>query len=141
MVSKLTFTRLATSLGIKVVMCGLAGEQPLVTALAGKQGTTFKPKQSNLNARNKWLASGSITLGTIVIDKGAEQALVNRKSLLTVGIKNIKGTFSGGEVVQLMNEEETIIGVAKVKLDALQMEEQLSAKNTLAAHTDDIVIF
>jgi glutamate 5-kinase len=141
MVSKLTFTRLATSLGIKVVMCGLTGEQPLVTALAGKQGTTFKPKQANLNARNKWLASGSITLGTLVIDKGAEQALANRKSLLTVGIKNIKGTFSGGEVVQLMNEEETIIGVAKVKLDALQMEEQLSAKNTLAAHTDDIVIF
>lgn len=141
MVSKLTFTRLATSLGIKVVMCGLNGEQPLITALTGKQGTTFKPKKSNLNARNKWLASGSITLGTLVVDKGAERALVSRKSLLTVGIKNIKGTFPAGEVVQLINEEDTIIGVAKVKLDAHQMQEQLSVKNALAAHADDIVIF
>jgi len=142
MISKLTFTRLATSLGIKVVMCGLAaGEHPLKEALAGRQGTTFKPKKSNLKARNKWLASGSITLGTLVVDKGAEKALANRKSLLTVGIKTIKGTFASGEVVQLMNEEEVIIGVAKVKLDAVQMEEQLTAKNGLAAHTDDIVLF
>ncbi len=46
-----------------------------------------------------------------------------------------------GEVVQLINEEETIIGVAKVKLDAVEMTQQLSAKNALAAHADDIVIF
>lgn len=141
MVSKLTFTRLATSLGIKVVMCGLEGESPIVAALCGKQGTIFKPKKSNLKARNKWLASGSITLGTLIVDKGAEKALAIRKSLLTVGIKNIKGTFSAGEVVQLKNEEDIIIGVAKVRLDASQMEEQLSAKNALAAHADDIVIF
>lgn len=141
MVSKLTFTRLATSLGIKVVMCGLAGVNPLIEALSGKQGTTFNAKKSNLKARNKWLASGSITLGTLVVDKGAEKALLNRKSLLTVGIKNVKGTFSAGEVVQLINEENIIVGVAKVKLDAGEMEEQLSAKNVLAAHADDIVLF
>lgn len=141
MVSKLTFTRLATSLGIKVVMSGLSGQTPLVAALSGNQGTTFKPKKSNLKARQKWLASGSITLGSIQIDKGAEKALLNRKSLLTVGLKNVKGSFSPGEVVQLINEEENIIGVAKVRLDAVQMAEQISKKNALAAHSDDIVIF
>jgi glutamate 5-kinase len=141
MVSKLTFTRLATSLGIKVVMTGLAGETPLLEALSGKHGTTFKPRKSNLKARQKWLASGSITLGSIQIDKGAEKALIGRKSLLTVGIRNIKGSFSPGEVVQIINEEESIIGVAKVKLDAVQMAGQISKKNALAAHSDDIVIF
>lgn len=141
MVSKLTFTRLATSLGIKVVMCGLSGDKPLINALEGKHGTTFKPKKSTLNARSKWLASGSITLGTLVVDKGAEQALLNRKSLLTVGIKTIKGSFPAGEVVQLVNEDHTIIGVAKVKLDTTEMEENLSVRNAVAAHADDIVIF
>ncbi len=141
MVSKLTFTRLATSLGIKVVMTGLSGEKPLLSALNGKRGTTFREKKSNLKARNKWLASGSITIGTLHIDKGAEKALTDRKSLLTVGVRDVKGSFSSGEVVQLVNEEETIIGVAKVKLDALQMAEQLSKKNVLAAHSDDIVLF
>lgn len=141
MVSKLTFTRLATSLGIKVVMCGLLGDNPLISALSGKKGTTFAPKMSNLKARQKWLASGSITIGSLLIDKGAEKALLNRKSLLTVGIRDVSGSFSAGEVVQLINEEKNIIGVAKVKLDAVEMAEQLSAKNALAAHADDIVIF
>lgn len=141
MTSKLTFTRLAVSLGIRVVMSGLSGQNPLISALSGTRGTTFTPEKSNLKARKKWLASGSITIGSLRVDKGAEKALANHKSLLTVGISNIKGKFSAGEVVQLINEDESIIGVAKVKLDATQMTAQLSKKNALAAHADDIVIF
>ncbi|MEI6948867.1 glutamate 5-kinase [Paraflavisolibacter sp. H34] len=141
MLSKLTFTRLATSLGIRVVICGLSGDKPFATALAGEKGTTFKPRRSNLKARQKWLASGSITLGGIRVDKGAEKALLGRKSLLTVGIRDVQGAFSAGEVVQLLNEEQTIIGVAKVKLGAPEMELQLAQKNALAAHADDIVLF
>src|SRR4051794_40700553 len=38
MVSKLTFTRLATSLGIKVIITGLSGGTPLADSLAGEQG-------------------------------------------------------------------------------------------------------
>jgi glutamate 5-kinase len=124
-----------------VIMTGLSGQNPLLSALSGQTGTTFKPKKSNLKARQKWLASGSITLGSLRVDKGAERALYNRKSLLTVGVRDVKGVFSAGEVVQLINEDETIIGVAKVKLDALQMAEQVSKKNALAAHCDDIVLF
>lgn len=141
MVSKLTFTRLATSLGIKVVMTGLADKDALVNALSGKIGTTFKPKESNLKARQKWLASGSITLGSLLIDGGAELALQERKSLLTIGVSEVKGVFLAGEVVQLINEERNIVGVAKAKLDAGQMTENLAMKNILAAHADNIVLF
>ena len=138
---QLTFTRLATSLGIRVVITGLAGKNPFIDALAGKKGTTFKPQPSNLKARQKWLASGSITLGGLLVDKGAERALLNRKSLLTVGIKKVQGNFGAGEVVQLINEEEQIIGVAKVKLNAGEIKEQTQKKNSVAAHADDIVLF
>jgi glutamate 5-kinase len=141
MLSKLTFTRLATSLGIKVIISGLTGPNPFMAALSGNAGTTFKPQKSNLKARQKWLASGSITLGGIQIDKGAEKALFNRKSLLAVGIHNVQGGFSSGEVVQLINEEQEIIGVAKVKLGASEIAAQTTKKNTLAAHADDIVMF
>ena len=141
MLSKLTFTRLATSLGIRVMITGLTGKTPFLDALDGKKGSTFKPQPSNLKARQKWLASGSITLGGLFIDKGAEKALANRKSLLTVGIKKVQGNFSAGEVVQLINEEEVIVGVAKVKLKAAEIKENALKKNTLAAHADDIVLF
>lgn len=141
MLSKLTFTRLATSLGIRVVINGLAGKNPFFDALSGSKGTTFKPQPSNLKARQKWLASGSITIGGILVDNGAEKALQNRKSLLTVGIKKVQGNFIAGEVVQLINEEEAIIGVAKVKLSGNDIKLQVATKNAVAAHADDIVMF
>ncbi|MEP6845451.1 MAG: PUA domain-containing protein, partial [Panacibacter sp.] len=141
MVSKLTFTRLATSLGIQVIICGVAAESPFTASLNGTNGTTFKAQSSNLKARQKWLASGSITLGSIFIDKGAVKALHERRSLLTVGIKSVDGKFSAGEVVQLMDEDGQIVGVAKVKLAAKAILENIAMKNVLAAHADDIVIF
>lgn len=141
MLSKLTFTRLAASLGIRVIMCGLKEESALKKALAGNSGTTFMAKKSNLKARQKWLASGSITLGSIEVDKGAAKALHNRKSLLTVGIKNVNGLFAPGEVVQVMNDEKEILGVAKVKIASTEIISSLEQKNIVAAHADDIVIF
>jgi glutamate 5-kinase len=141
MTSKLTFTRLATSLGIKVIIGGLNGNTPFADALAGKNGTSFLPQPSNLKARQKWLASGSITLGSISVDKGAAKALLQRKSLLTVGVQKVHGRFAAGEVVQLMDEEENIIGVARVKLDSTAINKNIAQKNVLAAHADDIVVF
>jgi glutamate 5-kinase len=141
MISKLTFARLALSLGINVVICGLKGTCPVTDALAGNNGSYFVPQKSTLRARQKWLASGSVTLGTIHVDKGAAKALMARKSLLTIGIKYAEGKFTEGEVVQIMDEEEIIIGVAKVKLSAPGITKQLSVKNVIAAHADDIVLF
>ena len=141
MLSKLTSTELAVSLGIKVIICGLGGNAPLAQAVMQQSGTTFLPRASNLKARQKWLASGSITIGSIFIDKGAAKALHNRKSLLTVGIKKVNGNFVAGEVIQLIDEGDNIIGVAKVKLSSSEISEQIAKKNIIAAHADDIVTF
>ncbi|MBN8786323.1 MAG: glutamate 5-kinase [Terrimonas sp.] len=141
MLSKLTSTKLAVSLGIKVIICGLSGISPLTDAVEQKTGTTFLPRPSNLKARQKWLASGSITIGSIYVDKGASKALLSRKSLLTVGIKKVNGNFVAGEVIQLMDEDDAIIGVAKVKLSSAEIVKQIAQKNIIAAHADDIVTF
>jgi len=141
MLSKLTFTKLATSLGIRVVICGIGGKTPFADALAGRSGTNFIPQASNLKARQKWLASGSITLGSLFVDNGAEKALLQRRSLLTVGIRKVQGRFDAGEVVQLIDEDDAIIGVAKARIGSAEISAGLSQKNLMAAHADDIVIF
>lgn len=141
MLSKITFTNLATSLGIRVIMTGLDGKSPLQQSLLGERGTTFKPQRSNLKARQKWLASGCITLGELVLDEGAAKALQARKSLLAVGVRQWQGNFQPGEVVQLRNAGQEIIGVAKVRLSAADLNNQQDRKNLLAAHADDIVLF
>lgn len=141
MISKLTFTRLASSLGIRVIICGLKGPHPLQAALSGTNGSEFSPQKSNLRARQKWLASGSVTLGSLHIDKGAARALANRKSLLTVGVTTTEGKFVAGEVIQLIDEVGTILGVAKTRLGATEIERQRTQKSVIAAHADDIVLF
>jgi glutamate 5-kinase len=141
MLSKITFTQLATSMGIEVYMTGLSGHHPLQETLLHKRGTYFKASRSDLKARQKWLMSGSVTVGQIHVDAGAEKALLARKSLLTVGILKTQGSFNEGQVIQLMNEDQEIIGVAKTRLNHHQIMEQRKSKNIIAAHADDIVIF
>lgn len=141
MISKLTFTKLATSLGIRVIITGIGKNLTFSAALQGKSGSTFAAKKSTLKARQKWLASGSITLGSIRIDDGAARALKQRKSLLTVGIINVDGDFSAQEAVQLIDGNDTIIGVAKTKLNASEIKNSVKQKHVIAAHADDIVIF
>lgn len=141
MVSKITFAKLAVSLGIRVIICGLSVNNPFAAAMDGNNGTTFIAQRSDLKARQKWLVSGSITLGSITVDKGAIRALTEGRSLLTVGIKKVEGKFSNGEVVQLMDEDKNIIGVGKAKLAADNIQESLFEKNVVAVRANDIVIF
>jgi len=139
MSSKLTFTKLATGLGIKVVYCGIQNMNSFADALTGKQGTTFKAKTSTLNERQKWLASGSITIGSIEIDEGAYKALQQRKSLLLVGVIKMAGSFGSGEVVQLTRQDGEIVGVAKMRFSASDLT--MKRKNIMVAHADNIVMF
>jgi glutamate 5-kinase len=141
MASKLSFTRLATSLGIRVIMCGIKGEASFLRALRGDDGTTFKAKRSTLKDRQKWLASGSVTIGSVRIDDGAGKALSNRKSLLAIGIVQVQRPFSQGEVVELVATNGESIGVSKMKLSSAALEEEGARHNLMAAHADDIVIF
>lgn len=141
MLSKITFTQLATSLGIEVFITGLKDDKPLQKTLALQKGTYFKARKSNLKERQKWLMSGSVTVGQIHIDAGAEKALLNRKSLLTVGITKVAGQFNGGQVIQLMNEKGEIVGVAKTKLNHTEVSKNRKTKSVIAAHADDIVLF
>ena len=74
----------------------------------------------------------------------AQRLAQSRHEVLEVG----EGVFVLGEdqqtaaaVVQLMDDEGNILGVAKTKLDAQQIAGQLKAKNIIAAHADDIVMF
>jgi glutamate 5-kinase len=139
MASKLTFTKLATSLGIKTIYCGIDDEQSFWKALSGEAGTVFNPKHSSLTLRQKWLASGSITIGSVQIDEGAYEALTQRKSLLLVGVVRIERSFESGEVVQLTVTHKGIVGVAKMKYKAADL--QTRRKDVMVAHADDIVLF
>ncbi|MGN7820990.1 glutamate 5-kinase [Chitinophaga varians] len=140
MVSKLTFARLATRMGIRVVIFGIRTNDGILNAMAGKTGTLCLPQPCSMPARRKWLASGSLVTGRILIDAGAQQALESRHSLLAVGVKEVVEKFECGEVIEIINEDNIAIAVGRAKISSDILETNHKAQNTEVAHADDIVL-
>ena len=70
-------------------------------------GTFFPPHEKSLGRKKHWIAFTKSPKGTIVIDKGAEKALLeNGKSLLPSGIKVVSGRFDRGNSVVLVTEDD-----------------------------------
>jgi glutamate 5-kinase len=140
MTSKLTFARLATQMGIKAVIFGGRTENGIIKAVKGETGTICMPQSSNISARNKWLASGSLVRGQIQVDEGACKALQKRHSLLAVGMVKIIRDFEAGEVFEIVDAENQTIAVAKSKIDSLSLKKLTNKQNIEIAHADDIVL-
>ncbi|TAE52291.1 MAG: glutamate 5-kinase [Bacteroidetes bacterium] len=140
MVSKLTFARLATRLGIRVVIFGVRTPEGILSAAEGKTGTLCLPQPSSLSARNRWLAGGSLVTGRIRVDEGAHKALEKRSSLLAVGILEVEDGFEKGEVVEIVTREMTPIAVARVRASSEDIRGHLQARDFVVAHADDIVL-
>jgi glutamate 5-kinase len=140
MVSKLTFARLATRMGIKVVIFGIHTPDGILNAIAGTTGTVCDPQPCSMPARKKWLASGSLVTGRVLVDEGALTALQKRRSLLAVGILSVLEKFEGGEVFEIVDEEHNVIAVARAKVSSENISEDSRRQNMEVAHADDIVL-
>ena len=141
MLSKLTYTRLATRMGITTVFFDARTPNGIVLCLEGTTGTVFSPQPTTgLNARKKWLGSGSLIAGQLILDIGAAKAIQNRKSLLAVGVRKVKGNFEKGDVIELCDAQSKIIALARAKQSSESIKNNLSAQNFEVAHADEIVI-
>lgn len=69
-------------------------------------GTLFTSEFSRVNARKQWLLGHIQISGSVVVDKGAEQALLNKhSSLLPVGCIRVNGHFQRGELISVYNQD------------------------------------
>ena len=64
-------------------------------------GTKISSEKSILQSRKLWLSSFGSVSGTLIIDEGACNAILNQgKSLLPVGILEVQGTFNKGALLK-----------------------------------------
>ena len=86
-------------------------------------GTTFFPSRGCLSKRKQWLSFNVPVCGSLKVDEGAEEALVNKgKSLLPGGVKEVIGDFSSGSLVKILNEDEKEIGKGLVDYSSTEIE-------------------
>jgi glutamate 5-kinase len=143
MVTKLTFARLATRMGIAVIIVGLQERDNLLTALSGNTGTFCNAQTCTIPARKKWLASGSLVTGRLQVDTGAAIAIRARQSLLWVGVSQILDKFISGEVIEILDENMCRIALGRARISSemlLYKNAQVQRNNLEIAHSDDIVV-
>ncbi|MBD1597975.1 glutamate 5-kinase [Pseudomonas typographi] len=101
MQTKLRAARLAARSGAHTLIVGGRIERVLDRLKAGERiGTLLSPERGMVAARKQWLAGHLQTRGSLTLDAGAVQALLEgHKSLLPVGVKAVQGGFRRGEMV------------------------------------------
>ena len=127
-------------MGIKVVIFSAKEKTSLVNAVKEKTGTVCVPKIVSKTARQKWLASGSLVIGNVQVDAGAQEALLKRKSLLVVGVQKIIQHFTLEEAFEITDENGIAFAVARAKISSKELLKNLKQQNLILAHADDIVL-
>ena len=107
MASKLEAARLATAGGENVIIASGASPGVLTRIMAAEPvGTLFLGQPQTVAARKRWIGLTVQPRGTLVLDAGARQALVNQgRSLLAIGVVSVEGRFRKGDVVRLRDTE------------------------------------
>jgi glutamate 5-kinase len=107
MVTKLQAARLAARSGCNTVIVGGRNSGILIAVTQGAEvGTLLTASQQPLAARKQWLAGQLQVKGQLVLDAGAVKVLQQQgRSLLAVGVTDVKGQFTRGELVSCVDAD------------------------------------
>lgn len=101
MITKVRAARVAARSGADTVIVGGRIEDALLKVAAGDNiGTFLWADQQPQAARKRWLSGQLQTRGTLILDDGAVRVVRELgKSLLPVGVKEVRGDFTRGDMV------------------------------------------
>jgi glutamate 5-kinase len=130
MTTKLKAAKIARSCGVPMVIADGRVKNIILKLASGESlGTLFLPKGRPCS-RKRWIASGLPVSGKIKIDKGAKEAIIRRgKSLLPSGIVEIKGKFSMGDGVEILNERNRVFARGIVSCSSSELD-RIKGKKT-----------
>jgi glutamate 5-kinase len=143
MSSKLEAIKIAAGSGISSIIASGKSPDSLLKAARGEPVGTFFPAQGeSLKARERWIAYGARTRGTIIVDQGAKNALVkNGKSLLSVGIINVIGSFKQNETVSIAGPAGSEFARGKANFSARELQSHIGMRREQEViHRNNLVI-
>lgn len=130
MITKLQAADLARHGGTEVIIARGSIENILVRLMHGERsGTQLSAVVNRLESRKRRILSGSHTKSEIVIDAGAEQALLRGGSLLPAGITQTGGVFERGDAVKVMSKDRRPIAVGLTNYSAADLQRLCGLKS------------
>lgn len=159
MITKIKAARVLMAAGIPMVICQGRTPEAIVDVAEGKSvGTLFTAPERphEITPKKLWIALGDAVHGTVVVDEGARSALVERgKSLLSVGVRAVKGDFDYDDVIDVADETGHVFARGKaaatsdlIALAVGKTREEVAANRLLSIladkpiiHRDELVVF
>lgn len=125
MASKLEAAQIATDAGECVILANGRRPNVLIDLLAGEPiGTLLPGVGGQVRSRKRWIAWAAQPMGELCLDAGAVEAVENQgASLLPVGLTDVRGEFTKGDVVSLIDPhgEEVARGLSNYDGSDLRM--------------------
>ena len=93
----------------------------------------FLPSDKSLSDKKRWIGYATNIIGKIIVNAGAKSALIKEeKSLLPIGVVDIKNTFAKGDVVSILDESNHEFARGIVNYDSN------SCRKVIGHHSDNI---
>lgn len=125
MATKIQAAKIAIQSGAAMIIANGARPNVLREILGGEAvGTLFVPQSRPLEMRKRWIAFFQVPHGELVVDDGARSAIIDHgKSLLPIGIVEVRGDFGEGELVCVRDRAGLEIARGLVNYSARQILE------------------
>lgn len=125
MVTKIKAADMASRFGIATFLMNAERLEEITGVFAGiyPRGTFFCPCEHKLTGKKRWMAYGALSTGTIVIDTGAQKALLKEgKSLLASGVTGTDGYWERKDLVRIVNPDGVEIARGLAELSSEETE-------------------
>jgi glutamate 5-kinase len=146
MITKIEAAKIAVDSGIPCVIAN--GRNPDIILRILKESdlmgnwTLFLPKKGYLAARKRWIAFSAKPKGKIFVDEGAKKALLNKKSLLSVGVTGVEGNFESLDIVSIVDAQGNEFARGKTCISCAQLDKVKGMRfEKEIVHCDNIVVF
>jgi glutamate 5-kinase len=146
MITKCSIARKIAAQGIDVYIANGMRDAIITDIIRGKDVpfTHFIASSKKETGVKKWLShSDTFSKGAVVVNKGAKDALLGdeARSLLMIGITRVDGFFKSGDIVRIIDEDGTVIGLGKSQFDSEKTEQNMGEKLSRPfIHYDYLVI-
>jgi len=131
MVTKLGMAQKVARLGIPVHIANGTRNDVLTDLISNKVIHTYFVPEKNTSGKKKWIAhSEQSATGIVQLNQGAAEALISgqARSLLPVGILEVKSGFQKGDIIRLVDQHDILIGLGIAEYGSDKTKERIGQK-------------
>lgn len=145
MITKLIGAKVATTSGVIAKIVNGKTPNIIRKIFDDEVGTTFKPSE-NMPHKKRWIAYATNIMGSVAVNNGAKDAILNnQKSLLSIGIVDVKGKFEKGEIISISGEDNIefargITNYSSSDIEKIKGQHSENIENILGYKYDDDVV-